>query len=112
MEYQMRRPDPAAMLRLVEEAEAEAVAQTGEVRVVARSAGRIKELDLRSSAFQLSGLELGELIVETIRTANSRLQQDLSAAIAAETGMAVSSDDLGAGLPSLAGEERNEEEGR
>lgn len=65
----------------VAEASAEAVSEGGEVRVVAGAGGALKEVDLRLSAFELSGVELGELLVETIRAADRRLSADLEARI-------------------------------
>lgn len=67
--------------RLAGEATGEAVSEGGEVRVVAGSGGSVLELDLRMSAFQLSGLELGEVIVETIKAADAKVSQSLTAAI-------------------------------
>ncbi|GAB3656135.1 YbaB/EbfC family nucleoid-associated protein [Glycomyces tarimensis] len=82
--------------RIATEAQAEAVSEHGEVLVVASPGGRIKELDLRQSAFQMSGVELGEMIVETIRTANHKLETELTATI---------SGILGAGLTNPTGDE-------
>ncbi|WP_205326019.1 YbaB/EbfC family nucleoid-associated protein [Glycomyces sp. YM15] len=67
--------------RLAVEAEAEVVSETGAVRVVAGPGGRVKELDLRMSAFEISGVELGEIIAETVRAAGSKLEADLTASI-------------------------------
>ena len=59
----------AEMQRLAAEAEADAVSEGGAVRVTAGPAGRVKKIDLEMSAFQMSGVELGELMVETIKAA-------------------------------------------
>ncbi|MDA1363028.1 YbaB/EbfC family nucleoid-associated protein [Glycomyces luteolus] len=72
--------------RMAAEARGEAVSEHGEVRVVAAAGGRIEELDLRMSAFELSGLELGELIVSTLRSAESQLDAQLTSAIQAAMG--------------------------
>lgn len=72
--------------RLAAEATGEAVSEGGEVRVVAGTGGSIVELDLRMSAFQISGLELGEMIVETIRAADAKVGDALSASVNALMG--------------------------
>lgn len=69
--------------RLAVETTGEAVSEGGEVRVVAGAGGSVVELDLRLSAFQISGLELGEMIVETIRAADAKVSQELSASVSA-----------------------------
>lgn len=71
----------ARVQRLALEAEAEAVSEDGAVRVVAGSGGQVKELDLRLKAFDLSGVELGALIVETIRAATQQVERELSAEV-------------------------------
>lgn len=68
----------AEVQRLATETEAEAVSEYGEVRVVAGPSGVIKEIDLRMKAFQLSGVELGEEIVKTIKSATTKADQELS----------------------------------
>ncbi|MBO3735588.1 YbaB/EbfC family nucleoid-associated protein [Glycomyces niveus] len=72
--------------RMAAEARGEAVSENGEVRIVAKAGGRIEELDLRLSAFELSGVELGELIVSTLRTAEDQLDAQLTSAIQAAMG--------------------------
>lgn len=67
-----------AIERIALEVQGEAISDDGAVRVVAGAADSIKELDLRMSAFQLSGVELGELIVATIKDANQKVQAELS----------------------------------
>lgn len=67
--------------RVAAEVEGEALSENGEVRVVAGAGGRVKEIDLRMSAFELSGLELGEIIVETIHAANQKADETLSEAV-------------------------------
>jgi DNA-binding protein YbaB len=84
--------------RLAVEARGEAVSEDGTVRVVAGAAGDIKELDLRLSAFELSGVELGEVIVETIKAAEQKVQADLSAEMTRIMGMPVGGDVFGGGL--------------
>ncbi|NUQ88600.1 MAG: YbaB/EbfC family nucleoid-associated protein [Glycomyces artemisiae] len=81
--------------RIAVELEGEAVSEDGSVRVVTGAAGNIKVLDLRMSAFQLSGVELGELIVETIRDADRRTQADLAQRVGAVMGTALTPEDLG-----------------
>jgi DNA-binding protein YbaB len=84
--------------RLAAEARGEAVSEDGTVRVVAGAAGDIKELDLRLSAFELSGVELGEVIVETIKAAEKKVQADLSAEISQIMGMPIGDDVFGGDL--------------
>jgi len=67
--------------RVAAEIECEALSENGEVRVVAGSGGRIKEIDLRMSAFELSGLELGEIIVGAIGAANRKAEEAVTAAV-------------------------------
>ncbi|MQM27411.1 YbaB/EbfC family nucleoid-associated protein [Glycomyces albidus] len=88
--------------RLAVELEGEAVSEDGAVRVVTGAAGNIKELDLRMSAYQMSGVELGELIVETIRAADRRTQADLAQRVGAIMGVAVAPDDLRGTVPAPA----------
>lgn len=64
--------------RIAVEVQSEAISEDGAVRVVAGAADSLKELDLRMSAFQLSGVELGELIVETINDANHKVQAEMA----------------------------------
>lgn len=84
--------------RLAAEAEGEAVSEDGTVRVVAGAGGNIKQLDLRMSAFQLSGIELGEVIVATINAAERKVQADLSAEMARIMGTPAGGDVFGGGL--------------
>ncbi|THV34375.1 YbaB/EbfC family nucleoid-associated protein [Glycomyces buryatensis] len=100
-------PDCGAIQRLVETAEAAASSEDGAVRVVTKAGGKITELDLHHTAFALSGVELGELIVETIQAAEANLDRELSAAIAAQTGVEVQPGSFGGGLRPV---ERAEEE--
>jgi len=86
------------MQRLAVEAEGEAVSENGSVRVVTGAAGNVKVLDLRMSAFELSGVELGEVIVETIRAAERKVQADLSAEMGRIMGMSVGGDVFGGGF--------------
>lgn len=72
--------------RLAAEARGESVSEHGEVRVVAASGGRIAELDLRMSAFELSGVELGEAVVSTLRAAQDQLDAQLTSAVQAAMG--------------------------
>ncbi|GAA2269393.1 hypothetical protein GCM10009853_023670 [Glycomyces scopariae] len=81
--------------RLAVELEGEAVSEDGAVRVVTGAAGNVKELDLRMSAYQMSGVELGELIVATIREADRRTQADLAERVGAIMGVPLTPDDLG-----------------
>ena len=72
--------------RIAVETRSEAVSEEGEVRVVAGPGGSVKELDLRLNAFELSGVELGELIVKTLRAADEKVAAELSAAIERKMG--------------------------
>jgi DNA-binding protein YbaB len=85
--------------RLAVEAQGEAVSEDGSVRVVTGAAGDLRELDLRLSAFQLSGVELGEAIVETIRAAEHKVQAELSAEMGRIMGLPVGENVFGGGLP-------------
>jgi DNA-binding protein YbaB len=76
--------------RIAAEAEAEAVSEGGAVRVVVGAADSIKAIDLRLSAFEYSGVELGEMIVATIREANQKVQADLAERVGAIMGLPVS----------------------
>lgn len=88
----------AEIQRLAVEAEGEAVSEDGAVRVVAGAAGNLKVLDLRINAFQMSGYELGELIVETIKAADRRVAAELSEAMARVMGTAAPADFLSGGI--------------
>ncbi|WP_158630296.1 YbaB/EbfC family nucleoid-associated protein [Glycomyces terrestris] len=67
--------------RLAAETEAEAVSEDGAVRVVAGPGGDVRIIDLRMNAFELSGLELGELTAATVKTATDEADRQLSEAI-------------------------------
>ncbi|GAB3234581.1 hypothetical protein GCM10027447_31860 [Glycomyces halotolerans] len=67
--------------RLAMEVEAEAVSENSAVRVLAGPGGRVKELDLRPNAFQMSGLELGEMIAETVRAAGKQVEAEMNTAV-------------------------------
>lgn len=71
----------AEVQRVAAEAEAEAVSENGAVRVVAGPAGQIKLLDLQLSAFDMSGVELGELLVQTIHAATRNADAAMEAAV-------------------------------
>ncbi|SDD84586.1 YbaB/EbfC family nucleoid-associated protein [Glycomyces harbinensis] len=88
----------AEIQRLAVEAEGEAVSEDGAVRVVAGAAGNLKVLDLRLNAFQLSGYELGELIVETIQAADRKVAAELSEAMTRVMGTATPADFLSGGV--------------
>jgi DNA-binding protein YbaB len=94
------------MKNLVEQAEAEAVSEAGMVRIVAGPGGQVKEIDLRNHAFELSGVELGELIVSTMRAAHANLQRDLADAVSRASGIEVAPRAFGGGLSPVTGEER------
>ncbi|WP_100448888.1 YbaB/EbfC family nucleoid-associated protein [Glycomyces xiaoerkulensis] len=68
----------AEVQRLAVESETESVSEDGAVRVVAGPGGAVKELDLRLSAFQMSGVELGEVVTQTIKTATENADRDMS----------------------------------
>jgi DNA-binding protein YbaB len=72
--------------RIAAEARGESVSERGEVRVVVGGGGRIHELDLRMSAFELSGVELGEVIVSALRAAEDQLEAQLTSAVQATMG--------------------------
>jgi DNA-binding protein YbaB len=76
--------------RIAVEARGEAISEDGEVRVVAGAGDTLLEIDLRLKAFELSGVELGELIVRTIDDANQKVQADLAEAVGAIMGLPVS----------------------
>jgi DNA-binding protein YbaB len=90
---------------LAEEAEAEVVAEDGTVRVVAGPSGQIKEIDLRMSALELSGAELGDIITETIKAAGSKADRTLSEEIGHLLGREVPTITLGGATKT--GEERH-----
>lgn len=76
----------AEVQRLAVAVEGEATSENGAVRVVVGSAGQIKDLDLRMNAFQMSGVELGAMIVETIRAATDEAAERLSGSVGAVLG--------------------------
>jgi hypothetical protein len=51
------------------------------VRVVAGPGGEVKEIDLRLGAFELSGVELGELTAATVKRATADADRRLSEGI-------------------------------
>lgn len=67
--------------RLATEVTAEAVSEDGAVRVVARPGGDVQEIDLRLNAFDLSGVELGELTAATVKAATRAADAVLAEAI-------------------------------
>ena len=69
--------------RLAAEVTAEAVSEDGAVRVVSRPGGDVKEIDLRMNAFELSGVELGELTAATVKAAQSAADAVLAEAVRA-----------------------------
>jgi DNA-binding protein YbaB len=69
--------------RLAAETTAEAVSEDGAVRVVAGPGGEVREIDLRMSAFELSGVELGELTAATVKAATVAADAALAAAVRA-----------------------------
>lgn len=76
----------AEVQRLAAETEAEVVSEDGGVRVVATPGGDVKEIDLRLKAFELSGVELGELIAETVKSAAAKAEQEMSTMVASTMG--------------------------
>lgn len=94
------------MKNLVEQAEAEAVSEAGMVRIVAGPGGQVKEIDLRNNAFELSGVELGEVIVATMRDAHVKLQRELAETVSRATGLKAKPESFGGGLSPVTGEER------
>jgi DNA-binding protein YbaB len=71
----------AAVQQMAAELRAEAVSEDGAVRVVAGPGGEVKEIDLRLNAFEMSGLELGELTAATVKRATADADRRLSAEI-------------------------------
>jgi len=69
--------------RLAAEMTAEAISESGEVRVVAGAGGEVKEIDLRLSAFELSGVELGEMVAATSKAATAAADAALASAVRA-----------------------------
>ncbi|WP_112141256.1 YbaB/EbfC family nucleoid-associated protein [Glycomyces dulcitolivorans] len=67
--------------RLAAETEVEAVSEDGSVRVVAGPGGDVRMIDLRMNAFELSGLELGEITTATVKAATDEADRELSEAI-------------------------------
>lgn len=64
--------------RIAVEVRGEAISEGGAVRVVAGAAESVKEIDLRMSAFELSGVELGELIVQTMKEADRKVEAEMA----------------------------------
>lgn len=105
MDQQRSFPDLGFMQNLIARAEAEAVSEGGTVRVVAGPGGQTKEIDLRNHAFEMSGLELGEVIVATMRAAHANVQRELAEAVSRSTGIEVGPQTFGGGLSPVVGEE-------
>lgn len=99
MDQQPKFPDPGTIQRLVAAAEAEVTSENSAVRIVAGPGGQIKEIDLRLEAFGMSGVELGEMIVETLNAAHAKVERELAATISRETGLAIAPEDLGGDMP-------------
>ncbi|HEU5127813.1 MAG TPA: YbaB/EbfC family nucleoid-associated protein [Glycomyces sp.] len=99
MDQQRKFPDPGTIQRLVAEAEAEVTSENSAVRIVAGPGGQIKEIDLRLEAFGMSGVELGEMIVETLNAAHAEVERELAATISRETGLAIAPEDLSGDMP-------------
>lgn len=78
--------------RVAVEVRGEAISEGGEVRILAGAADTVFEIDLRMSAFELSGVELGELIVQTIKDADRKVQADLAESVGAIMGRTVAPD--------------------
>jgi hypothetical protein len=68
----------AEVQRMAAEVRAEAVSEDGSVRVVAGPSGEVREIDLRLSAFELSGVELGEVTAATVKVATAAADRDLA----------------------------------
>jgi DNA-binding protein YbaB len=68
----------AELQRLVLETKAESTSEDGAVRVVAAPNGVVKEIDLRMSAFSLSGVELGEQITSMVKAATAKADRTMS----------------------------------
>ena len=60
---------------MVASAEAEVTSENSAVRIVAGPGGQVKEIDLRLEAFAMSGVELGEMIVETLNAAHAEVER-------------------------------------
>jgi DNA-binding protein YbaB len=71
----------AEVQRMAAELTAEAVSPDGAVRVVAGPAGEVKQIDQRLSAFELSGVELGEVTAAAVKTATSAADRELAARV-------------------------------
>ncbi|HLU28594.1 MAG TPA: YbaB/EbfC family nucleoid-associated protein [Glycomyces sp.] len=99
MDQQPKFPDPGTIQRLVASAEAEVTSENSAVRIVAGPGGQVKEIDLRLEAFAMSGVELGEMIVETLNAAHAEVERELAAMISRETGLAVTPEDIGGDMP-------------
>lgn len=93
------RSKTKAIERLAVELRAEAISEGGAVRVVAGAADSIRELDLRLNAFELSGVELGELIVETIEAANRKARAEMAEQTGKIMGLPVSPNVFGGVRP-------------
>ncbi|MDR7275456.1 YbaB/EbfC family nucleoid-associated protein [Catenuloplanes atrovinosus] len=85
----MDRFDVAARLRqvreAVEDAAAEVTSEDHAVTVVAGPGGAVRSVRLSSRAFQLTGAELGEVVVRTIRQANAQVDAEIRATLSGST---------------------------
>ena len=90
--------DITARMRQVQEivatATAELTSEDHEVTVVAGPRGAVRSVELSPRAFRLTGAQLGELVVRTIRAANAQVDAEIRTAL---TG----SSSLGPPAPSL-----------
>ncbi|MEV4759554.1 YbaB/EbfC family nucleoid-associated protein [Micromonospora sp. NPDC049559] len=66
----------------VAEAAVEVTSEDHAVTVVVGPGGAVRDLQLSPRAFHLGGAALGELVVRTIREANTRMGQELAATLA------------------------------
>ncbi|PRY61251.1 MULTISPECIES: YbaB/EbfC family nucleoid-associated protein [Glycomyces] len=67
--------------RLAAEVTAEVESEDGTVRVTAGPGGDIRRIDLSMSAFDLSGVELGETVTALVKAAADEADRELSEAI-------------------------------
>src|SRR5688500_7464048 len=94
----MDQRDIAARLRQVRElaatATAELTSEDHEVTVVAGPRGAVRSVELTPRAFRLTGAQLGELVVRTIRAANAQVDTEIRTAL-------IGASSLGPPAPSL-----------
>ncbi|GAB7045675.1 YbaB/EbfC family nucleoid-associated protein [Catenuloplanes indicus] len=94
----MDQTDIAARIRQVRElaatASAELTSEDHEVTVVAGPRGAVHSVELSPRAFRLTGAQLGELVVRTIRAANAQVDAEIRTALTGASSM-------GAPAPSL-----------